>query len=508
MGSQSSRSDDAHGAVHETTPSPSLEQAQLLIGSVKDYAIFMLNPDGIVQTWNPGAERIKGYKAGEIVGRHFSTFYPREDVLSGKCERELVTAAAEGRFEEEGWRLRKDGSRFWASVIISAVRDDNGELLGFSKVTRDLTERRNAEELLRMSDERLRLLIGSIKDYAIFTLDTQGNITTWNPGAQEINGYARAEIIGKNCAVFYLPEHVAAGKPQRELELAARDGRFEDEDWRVRKDGSTFWANVVVSPMRDETGRLIGFAKITRDLTERKRAEQERMRLAHAQETIRQRDEFLSIASHELRTPLTAIRLELSALARRLSNTDARTAAKLTRLNRGSDRLVELVEALLDVSRISTGQLVLTARPVDLVKVVKDVVEQLQRPAELARCGITVHCDDVEIIGNWDPLRVEQVVTNLLMNAFRYAAEAPIAITVRRAEKNGVLIVDDNGRGISPTDLDRIFGRFERASSPAHFGGLGLGLYVVRQIVEAHGGTITATNRPEGGASFVMSLPL
>jgi signal transduction histidine kinase len=239
-------------------------------------------------------------------------------------------------------------------------------------------------------------------------------------------------------------------------------------------------------------------------------AEKERARLVQAQETIRLRDEFLSIASHELRTPLTAIRLELSALARRLADTDARTAAKLARLNNGSDRLVNLVEALLDVSRISTGQLVLSAERVDLVKIVHDAVDHLREPARRANCPITVTIADdaAQLVGTWDPLRLEQVITNLIGNAIKYAANAPITITVSRDDGNAVMAVDDHGRGVAPGDLDRIFGRFERAAPSTHFGGLGLGLYVAQQIINGHGGTIRAANRAGGGASFVVTLPL
>ena len=486
------------------------DRSQMLISSIKDYAIFMLSPDGNVESWNTGAQRIKGYTSDEIIGKHFSIFYPPEDVASGKCEAELLGAEADGRFEDEGWRLRKDGSRFWANVVITAVRDGYGELVGFAKVTRDLTERRSAEEALRMSESRLRMLVGSVKDYAIFTLDRDGNVTTWNVGAERIKGYTAAEIMGQSFTYFYTAEDVASGKPQRELEIAANEGRFEEEDWRVRKDGSKFWASIVVSAMRDETGHLIGYAKITRDLTERRMAEKERARLVQAQETIRLRDEFLSIASHELRTPLTAIRLELSALARRLADTDTRTAAKLARLNRGSDRLVSLVEALLDVSRISTGQLVLTAERVDLVKIVHDAVDQLREAARRANCPITVTIADdaTQLVGTWDPLRLGQVITNLIGNAIKYAASAPIDITVRREDGNAVMVVDDHGRGLAPGDLDRIFGRFERAAPSTHFGGLGLGLYVARQIINGHDGTIRATNRASGGASFVVTLPL
>ena len=246
---------------------------RLLVESVKDYAIFMLDPEGRVVTWNRGAEAIKGYSAGEIVGKHFSRFYPPEDVQARKPERELETATTTGRCEDEGWRVRKDGSRFWANVVITAVRDGHAKLRGFVKVTRDLSERRRIEEKLRRSEERSRQLVDSVKDYAILLLDTEGRVLSWNRGAQRIKGYRAEEILGEHFSRFYPPEEVAAGVPAHHLQQAASEGQYEDEGWRVRKDGSRFWANAVLTAVRDERGALTGFAKVTRDLTDRRVAE-------------------------------------------------------------------------------------------------------------------------------------------------------------------------------------------------------------------------------------------
>ena len=233
------------------------DRFRLLVESVKDYAIFILDTGGHVATWNLGAERIKGYKAEEIIGQHFSVFYPPEDVAAGKTQRELEIATREGRFEEEGWRVRKDGSRMWASVTITALRNSEGTLVGFAKVTRDLTERRRAEEEAR----RFRLLVESVKDYAIFILDTGGHVATWNLGAERIKGYKAEEIIGEHFSTFYPPEDVAAGKTRQELEIATREGRFEEEGWRVRKDGSRMWASVTITALRNPDGTLFGFGR-------------------------------------------------------------------------------------------------------------------------------------------------------------------------------------------------------------------------------------------------------
>jgi PAS domain S-box-containing protein len=253
----------------------SWDDCRLLVESVVDYAIFMLDAEGHVTTWNIGAEKIKGYTADEIIGQHFSKFFTREDIEGGKPERELELAIRQGRFEDENWRVRKDGTRFWANVVITALRDEGGKLRGFGKVTRDLTARRAVEEELRRAEQRFHQLIDAVIDYAIFLLDPSGRVATWNSGAHRLKGYAADEIIGKEFSNFYTPEDRAAGKPARILEAVRRDGRYEDEGWRVRKDGSRFWANVVITSLRGDGGELLGFAKVTRDLTERRRAEEE-----------------------------------------------------------------------------------------------------------------------------------------------------------------------------------------------------------------------------------------
>jgi PAS domain S-box-containing protein len=272
---------------------------RLLVESVQDYAIFALDRAGHVLTWSAGAARLKGYARTEIIGRHFSVFYPPEDVAAGKPERELAEAAHTGRLEDEGWRVRKDGTRFWANVVITALYDELGALIGFAKVTRDLTEQHRETEALRESEARFRLLVETVRDYAIFMLDPTGHVATWNAGAERIKGYRADEIIGRHFSVFYPEERVAEGFPTYELEVAAREGRFEDEGWRIRKDGSRFWANVVITALRNASGELVGFAKVTRDLTERRAAEEQARRLAAEQgaraEAERRSDELRTL---------------------------------------------------------------------------------------------------------------------------------------------------------------------------------------------------------------------
>jgi len=490
----------------ERNPSQADTTLQLVIDSIRDYAIFRLDPDGRVASWNLGAQLIKGYTADEIIGKPFTQFYAPEDVAAGRPRRLLDHARAYGRVEDEGWRVRKDGTRFWADVIISAIRDRSGALVGYAKVTRDLTERRAQEEARLLEAARFRAIVDSTRDYAIFMLDPGGYVTTWNLGAERAKGYHAGEIIGRHFSVFYPEEQVSRGYCERELENALRDGRFEDEGFRVRKDGSQFWANVVITPLYDSDGKHMGFSKITRDLTERRKWEADRLQLVQANEAVRLRDEFLSIASHELRTPLMALQLQLDLALEQTKTTDPKSASKLERASRNATRLSELITALLDVGRISSGAMTLNPVTTDLGALVHEVVDRLAEAAAAAKCDVTVTVDP-GIIGVWDPMRVGQVVSNLLVNAFKYAAGTAVEVLVLRKGEGVEMRVRDHGPGIAQGDRERIFSRFERASARS-LGGLGLGLYVAHQIVTAHGGSIHVDAAAGGGAVFVVDLPL
>jgi PAS domain S-box-containing protein len=358
----------------------------------------------------------------------------------------------------------------------------------------------------RSVEERYRALVSSVKDYAIFMLDPTGRIETWNIGAERTKGYTADEIIGEHMSRFYTPDDLARRLPETLLAAALRDGRVENEGWRVRKDGTRFWADVVITALTDEQGRLLGYAKVTRDLTERLQAQQEQIRLAHAEEAVRLRDEFLSIAAHELRTPLSAVQLQLQSLLEWPEGLTPRIRTKVERACRSGERLVALVDALLDVSRISSGNFTLNPTPFDLNDAVREVVERLREHAQSAGSEVTIRSDG-PLHGSWDRLRIEQVVTNLLGNALKYAAGFPVELVLEGNEREAMLTVSDAGPGIPESEWQRIFHRFERATPMRHFGGLGLGLYVARQIVEAHGGSIRPVRlRPEG-AHFLIQLP-
>jgi PAS domain S-box-containing protein len=289
-------------ARSKTTAKPNEVQLALLVDNVSEYAIFLLDVNGNVTTWNAGAERLNGYTADEIIGKHFSTFYTPKDKVRNHPQEELEIAKTVGRYEEEGWRVRKDGTQFWANVVITALRNDSGELIGFGKVTRDFSERRNAEIALRESEERFRMLVQAVQDYAIFMLDPTGNVATWNLGAQRINGYTAEEITGKHFSIFYTQEDIARRHPEEELAIAVEKGRYEEEGWRIRKNGSRFWASVVITAVFDDTGVLRGFTKVTRDLTEHMRAAETKMQQVRDQiARVFLRDILYSVTEGRLR---------------------------------------------------------------------------------------------------------------------------------------------------------------------------------------------------------------
>jgi PAS domain S-box-containing protein len=383
-------------------------------------------------------------------------------------------------------------------VTLTALRDRDGRVTGFVKVTRDVDDLRKATEALRQSEERFRLMVEAVRDYAIFLLDPEGHIASWNIGAQRLKGYSADEIIGKHFSIFYPEEERRRGHPQYELARAKAEGRYEEEGWRIRKDGSRFWANVVITAIFDAEKRHLGFTKVTRDFTEAKR-------LRDAQLAIQLRDEFLSIAGHELRTPLTALLMQLQSLVRFGQIEDGRVVQRLEKAVVSAARLETLIGQMLDVSRITAGRLQLEPEHVSLDALVREVVDQFSELAAEARCEVTLRLEPVK--GFWDRLRLEQVVTNLISNAIKYGKGRPIEIETRRDGADAVLTVTDHGLGIAPEDQQRVFQRFERSRRTREYGGFGLGLWITRSIVEASGGTITVDSQPGQGATFTVRLP-
>jgi PAS domain S-box-containing protein len=496
------RSDDTPTDTSRALLPDSERHFQLLVESVRDYAIFLLDPRGIVVSWNQGAERIKGYRAEEIIGLHFSRFYPPEVAARRWPERELEAAAAEGRFEDEGLRVRKDGSRFWANVIITALRGPGGQLLGFAKITRDLTERRRNEESLRRSEECFRLLVDGVKDYSLFMVDPDGTVASWNAGAERITGYDASEIVGEPFARFYPPgEEVMAA---HHLQIAHDEGRFEDEGWRIRKDGTRFWANAVTTAVFDEQRHLRGFAHVTRDLTDRRR-------IAALEEAGDRMHEFLAMLSHELRTPLAPIQNAVSVMRMRgLEDPSLQWTRDV--IDRQVTHLTRLVDDLLEVSRITSGRILLHREPVDIAEVVT-------RGLEAARPFIRARGHQLDVVPLAEPLvvdgdltRLTQVLVNLLNNAARFTPHGGrIQVLAERDGTEVVLRVRDTGMGIPAELLPQVFDLFLQGDQTLDraAGGLGIGLTLVRRLVELHGGTVTAASEGPGrGSEFLVRLPL
>ena len=475
-----------------------------VVEQTRDYAVFVLDPKGRVMTWNLGAERIKGYAADEIIGRHFSVFYTRESVERGWPEQELKAALAEGRFEDEGWRVRKDGSPFWANVIITALRDDNGRLLGFSKITRDLSGRRAQEEALRQSEERFRLLIEGVTDYAVFLLDPQGIVASWNSGAERIKGYGREEILGRHFSRFYCAEDVEAGKPWEDLALARRAGRAESEGWRVRKNGERFWARGVVNALYDAEGRLRGFAKVTQDLTDRRHIQA----LEKAAQNV---NDFIAMLAHELRNPLAPIRAAVEVMAKTPPG-DARHHDMRRTIARQAEQLSRIVDDLLDISRVTRGTLSVNKVRVSLADVVRAALETAAPAIEAARHRLALELPVEPVIVEGDHHRLTQLVTNLLSNAARYTPQGGhMAVRVRAQAEHAVLTVKDNGRGIEPQMIGRVFDMFVQGRNALQRvgGGLGVGLALARRIAELHDGVLEAHSEGENkGSEFTLRLPL
>jgi len=514
----SSRDRESHGSsdsparLPEHGPGVPVSVHRLLVDTVEDYAIFVLDPSGYVITWNPGAERIKQYTQDEIIGKHFSLFYPQDAVASGHPSHELAIAEEQGRYEEEGWRIRKDGSRFWARVTITALQHEDGSTLGFAKVTRDLTERKAAEEALRASEERFRLLVQSVLDYGIFTLDPEGHVTSWNLGAERIKGYAEEEILGRHFSAFYPEEE--RDRPAMELRVAARDGRFEDEGWRVHKDGSRFWANVVITALRDESGELVGFAKVTRDLTARREAElravEDARALAGLEAANRARSEFLTGISHDLRTPLNSILGYVDLLVDGVFG-DLTHAHRgpVERIKASQQHLAKLVDDLLHLGRLEAGQVTYDVAPVSLAQIISEVAAMIE-PLASAR-GIAVEWpeQDPDLVAVADRTRVAQIAVNLVTNAVKYTPPGGrAAVRYARQGDRVVLEVSDSGIGIPAEFHEAIFEPFKQiAPHESGRSGTGLGLAISRTLARGMGGSLWVRSVVGRGSTFTLELP-
>ncbi len=494
----------------------SAERYRQLVEAITDYAIYMLDVDGHVANWNAGAQRIKGYDASDIIGQHFSLFYTPEDRAAGVPEQALRTAAQQGKFETESWRLRKDGSRFWAHVVIDPIPGADGEVIGYAKITRDLTERKLAQEALRKSEDQFSRLVLSVTDYAIYMLDPDGLVSSWNAGAQRIKGYAPDEIIGKHFSTFYTPDDQQSGQPQQALATALRDGRFAAEGWRMRKNGERFRANVLIEAIRDEGGDLIGYAKITRDITEREEAQRAlddaKIALAQAQkmEAIGQ---LTGGIAHDFNNLLMAIGSSLTLLRKRLPP-DPQSLRLLDNASQGVDRGATLTQRMLAFARrqeLSVGRVHLP----ELLRNMTDLVQRSIGP----EWPITMTIPMGLPAATADTNQLEMAILNLVVNArdaMPSGGEISIAATRQTLGDDPsidlppgdyvCLSVRDHGHGMDAETLRKATEPFFTTKGIGK--GTGLGLPMVHGFTQQIGGALTLESEAGAGTTARLWLPL
>jgi len=483
---------------------------RLLVEGVIDYAIYMLDPNGIVTNWNAGAKRIKGYQAEEAVGRHFGMFYLPEDRQAGAPEHALQVARETGKFEAEGWRLRKDGTKFLASVVIDALYED-GEFIGFAKITRDITERNKAADALRDSERHFRLLVSGVTDYALYMLDPTGIVTNWNAGGQRIKGYLPEEIIGQHFSRFYSTADQAAGRPARALKLALEEGRYEEEGWRVRKDGTFFWASVVIDPIRDDENRLIGFAKITRDISERRESQQNlekiQRQLAESQK-LDALGQLTGGVAHDFNNLLMVVTGSLHVL-KKIAGDDPKSLRAVQAIEAAAQRGAALTQQLLSFARRQS----VNPQNLDLNERVHSIREVLDTGLGSA---VELHIDVAE--GIWpitvDAAEFETALVNLVINA-RDAMPQGGSVTVHaknvfiddgvRKGDHVAIKVTDTGVGIPPDVLAKIFDPFFTTKPIGK--GTGLGLSQVHGFAHQAGGTVAVESELGSGTRFTICLP-
>jgi PAS domain S-box-containing protein len=483
---------------------------RLLVEGVVDYAIYMLDPNGIITNWNAGAKRIKGYAAREAIGKHFGMFYLPEDREAGLPERSLQTAKANGRFDAEGWRLRKDGTKFLASVVIDPIYERR-RLIGFAKITRDITERSKASTALDASESNFRLLVSGVTDYALYMLDPNGIVTNWNAGGQRIKGYTPEEIIGQHFSRFYADADQKAGRPARALKLAVENGRYEEDGWRVRKDGTFFWASVVIDPIRNEAGRLIGFAKITRDISERREAqikmEKIQRQLAESQK-LDALGQLTGGVAHDFNNLLMVITGGIHTL-KKLAGGDPKGVQAVQSIEAATQRGAALTRQLLTFARRQS----VNPQSIDLAHRIHSIRDVMDMGVGSA-VQLFIDVDDNIWPVVVDAAELETALVNLVINA-RDAMPGGGSVTIQVSnihiddgEHQGdhvAIKVRDTGVGIPPDVLNKIFDPFFTTKGIGK--GTGLGLSQVHGFAHQAGGTIAVDSKLGEGTTFTISLP-
>ena len=460
-----------------------------LVEQVEDLAIIALDTTGVVRSWNRGATRLTQFVADQAMGRHVEMFYPEEERLEGLPTMLLLEARDRGRVTHTGWRVRRDGSLFWGDVVITALHGAAGEVAGYAELTRDLTSRHTLEERLRASEERLRVLIDQVVDYAIIGLDPQGIIESWNLGAARLKGYSAAQTVGRSHTTFYTEEDRRAGLPSRLLETARTSGRVEHTGWRVRRDGTRFWGDVVITALHDPHGRLTGFVKVTRDRTDVKVLEDAQ-------------DAFYRAFEHDFQMPITALKGYVEELESAGPEDHALIVGTLAR---GIDRLSAMVDSLLAFASQRVAQTDLSLDDIDLGQVVRGAVSDI--PARLG--PRRVHITESLVLVHANGVAVHRVVSNLVSNALRYSPrDTPVTVGIDDPVDGRVrLSVTDQGRGIDSTDLASVFEPFARGSVAQDDGGTGLGLASVRALVEQMSGRVWIESELGRGTTVSVELP-
>jgi PAS domain S-box-containing protein len=491
------------------------EMFRLLVSGVKNYAIVLLDTDGHVRSWNEGAEGILGFSSEEIIGQHLSKFYPETERVAGKPEVQLRLSRIAGRFNEIAWRVRKDGTQFHASVEISALRNKRGRLTGFGHLICDISDQKDAEEKLRKSEEMFRLLVSGVEDYAIVMLNPAGEIVSWNEGLKRIKGYGAEEILGKHFSCFYLPEDVASGKPQMELESASKNGRLEVEGWRVRKDQSRFRAHVVISALHDPAGKLVGFGKVTRDISQQVAAEESlKQARDQAQEASRLKSQFLANMSHEIRTPMNGI-MGITEILMRSELTDKQRQILKTLRDVGSSMLA-VINDILDFSKVEAGKLSLQSEEFSLEEIVGGIREMFAAEADTSENEFVISVSPaIPAIVIGDAGRLRQVLINLIGNAIKFTNKGKVRLTVdvNTISENDLLAdfrVIDDGIGISKEQIACLFEPFVQGDGETtrKYGGTGLGLSISKSLVELMQGQIGAESELGKGSTFWFRIPL
>ncbi len=490
-----------------------------MIEEIQDYAIILMNTEGMIQNWNKGAQKIKLYAENEIIGKHFGIFYLQEDLDNNLPQKLLAEAAHTGRAEHEGWRKRKDGSHFWGSITITALHDESNHVIGFGKVTRDLTDKKLAEDTLRMSEERYHKMIAEVQDYAIILLSADGIIENWNAGAEKIKGYQATEVIGKKFELFYTQQDRDSNLPQKLLNVAKEAGKATQEGWRVRKDGSYFWGSITITALHGKDNQVIGFSKVTRDLTQQKIAEEKLS--AYTAELELQNSEleqFAYVASHDLQEPLRKIQT-FAELVRDNYDDKKFVETYLGKLDASAKRMVELVKSLLKYSRLSKDKDTPVAVKVDLNTLVEDVREDFELLIEEKKAVIETEWLPV-VSGN--QMQLGQLFSNLISNALKFSTENPVikincAVVEREQIENAPkslshkryyeISFQDNGIGFEDQYNKIIFSLFQRLHKKHEFAGTGIGLALCKKIVENHQGFIVAISELGQGATFKIYLP-